>query len=140
LSRTTLVAAVAAAVALGVATGAAVEPATAATFATGAGCSGATDWSRAGSRVGHVATIRGRVAGTRYAASSNGSPTFLNLGVDYPDSRRFTVVIWLENRPAFGRPESRYLHRTICVRGLVTRYAGVPEIEARTPSQITLLR
>ena len=53
-------------------------------------CRGATSWQRASSLVGKVATIQGRVAGTRYAASTNGSPTFLNLGVNYPtriDSR-----------------------------------------------------
>jgi hypothetical protein len=90
--------------------------------------------------IGRVATIRGRVAGTRYASSSNGAPTFLNLGVDYPSERRVTVVIWGENRGRFGAPEVRYRHRTICVRGLVTTYAGVPQIEATSPAQIFVTR
>jgi hypothetical protein len=103
-------------------------------------CAGAVDWQNARRLIGRVATVRGYVAGTKYAASSNGSPTFLNLGVDYPSSRRFTVVIWQENRSRFGRPESRYRSRTICVRGYVTTYAGVPEIEASSPSQIAIAR
>jgi hypothetical protein len=103
-------------------------------------CSGATSWQGAGSLVGRVATIRGRVAGTRYAASTHGSPTFLNLGVDYPSPNRFTVLIWTENRAAFGRPEVRYRDRTICVRGLVQAYRGVPEIIARSTSQIRIIR
>ena len=107
--------------------------------ARAASCPGAIGWRRAAGAVGRTATIVGRVAGTRYAASSNGSPTFLNLGVDYPNPRRFTVVIWIENRSAFGRPESRYRGRTICVRGPVYRYAGLPQIAARVASQIKVI-
>ena len=103
-------------------------------------CSGAVSWQKAGSLVGHVATVQGRVAGTHYAAASNGSPTFLNVGVDYPNPGRFVVLIWIENRSAFGRPEVRYRGRTICARGLISRYQGVPEIVARSPSQIKFIR
>jgi hypothetical protein len=80
------------------------------------------------------------VAGTRYASWSNGSPTFLNLGVDYPSPRRFTVVIWGRNRARFGAPERRYRGRTICVRGFVSTYRGLPQIEATSPSQIAIAR
>jgi DNA/RNA endonuclease YhcR with UshA esterase domain len=103
-------------------------------------CSVAVSWQRASSLVGRVATIRGRVAGTRYAASSNGSPTFLNLGVNYPNPNRFTVLIRIENRAAFGRPEVRCRGRIICVRGRVQNYQGVPEIIARSTSQIRIIR
>jgi hypothetical protein len=101
-------------------------------------CSGAVSWQKARTMVGRVATVQGRVAGTHYAASSNGSPTFLNLGVDYPNPNRFVVLIWSENRAAFGTPEVRYRGRTICVRGLVANYHGVPEIVARTTNQIKI--
>ena len=103
-----------------------------------ASCAGAVSWQNARRVVSRVATIRGYVAGTTYARYSNGSPTFLNIGVNYPSSRRVTVVIWQENRSRFGRPESRYLRRTICVRGFVDTYGGVPEIEATSPSQIAI--
>jgi hypothetical protein len=86
--------------------------------------------------VGRTATVMGPVVGTKYASSSTGSPTFLNLGADYPSTSRFTIVIWIENRAAFGRPEVRYRNRTICVRGLVYLYRGLPQIKATSPSQI----
>jgi hypothetical protein len=79
-------------------------------------------------RRGRDVPIRGPVAGTYYAVASNGSPTFLNLGVDYPNPRRTTIVIWRENRAAFGAPERRYRGHTVCVRGRVDLYRGVPEI------------
>lgn len=101
-------------------------------------CAGAVNWTQANRVVGRVATIRGRVVGTKYAVASNGSPTFLDIGATYPSARRVTVVIWVENRAKFGTPESRYWRQTICVRGKVHRYAGVPEIEASSPSQIAI--
>jgi hypothetical protein len=103
-------------------------------------CRGATNWSAANRLIGRVATIRGRVASTKFAASSNGSPTFLNLGVPYPEPRRFTVVIWIENRARFDRPEVRYLGRTVCVRGLIRSYRGGAETFATSPAQIAIAR
>jgi hypothetical protein len=99
-------------------------------------CAGAISWKNARGHVGRVMTVRGRVAGTYYASSSNGEPTFLNLGADYPSSRRVTIVIWGENRHRFGAPERRYARRTICVRGLIRPYAGIVEVFASSPSQI----
>jgi hypothetical protein len=43
------------------------------------------------------------------------------------------------NRARFGAPERRYRGRTICVRGYVDTYRGIPEIEARLPSQIRIV-
>src|SRR5687768_4440310 len=64
-------------------------------------CSSYISWQDAGDHIGETATIRGPVAGTRYASDSNGQPTFLNVGVDYPNPDRFVVLIWGENRGEF---------------------------------------
>ena len=103
-------------------------------------CAGAVSWQTAKTVVGRYATVKGRVAGSKFASASNGSPTFLNLGVDYPSAKRFTVVIWMKNRDKFGVPEARYKGHTICVHGYVDSYRGVPEIEATDPSQIFVSR
>jgi len=102
-------------------------------------CAGAASWKRAGSFIGRVATLRGPVKSTKYSAYSNGSPTFLDIGRPYPHEGLATVI-WIENRPAFGRPEVKYRGHTICVRGAVHRYDGVPEIVARSPGQIRIVR
>jgi hypothetical protein len=78
------------------------------------------------------------VAGAFYASSSSGSPTFLNLGADYPSPRRFTVVIWGRDRYRFRAPERRYARRTICVRGLIRSYDGIAEVFATSPSQVAV--
>ena len=101
-------------------------------------CRGAISWSRASRYIGRVETVKGPVAGAFYARSTNGSPTFLDLGADYPNPRRFTVLIWGRDRNKFRSPENTYLGRTICVRGLIRLYRGGAEVFASSPSQIAI--
>lgn len=97
------------------------------------------EWDRASLYVGEFKTVCGPVISTRYASSSSGQPTFLNIGRAYPDPNRFTVVIWGRNRGNFPfKPEDYYSGKTICVTGLIEEYRGVPEIEISSPSQIEI--
>ena len=114
--------------------------ASASTVESGTSCRGAVSWLGARGAIGRYATIKGPVAGTRYVTWANGSPTFINLGQDYPSPQRVQIVIWQENRGRFGAPERRYRGHTLCVHGLVKNYRGTPEIEATQPSQITIAR
>ena len=91
--------------------------------------------SEAKAHVGERATVCGIVASTRYAASTKGQPTFLNLDKPYPN-HVFTVLIWGENRSKFGTPELEYKSKRICVTGEITIYRGTPEIVADNPDQI----
>jgi hypothetical protein len=84
---------------------------------------------------GESATVCGAVVSTRYAASSKGQPTFLNLDKPYPN-QVFTVVIWGTNRSKFKTPEEDYRDKRICVTGKITAYDGLPEIIADDPKQV----
>jgi hypothetical protein len=100
---------------------------------------GAIDWTEAGKYVGQSRVICGPVAGTHYASSSRGKPTFLNIGEDYPSPRRFVVLIWGEYRRNFPEPpESLYQDKIICVSGIITEYKGVFEVEIRSPNEVTI--
>ena len=90
--------------------------------------------SEAKAHIGQTATVCGIVASTRYAASTKGQPTFLNLDKPYP-YHVFTVVIWGESRSKFGS-ESEYKDKRICVTGTITTYRGVAEIVADDPKQV----
>ncbi len=79
----------------------------------------------------------GKVASTRFASSTRGQPTFLNIDKPYPN-QVFTIIIWGNNRARFGNPEVLYRDKRICVTGRITEYRGTAEIEARVPSQITI--
>lgn len=87
--------------------------------------------------IGETATVCGNVVSTRYAASTKGQPTFLNLDKPYPN-QIFTVVIWGSNRSKFGAPESDYRGKRICAAGKITEYRGIPQVVADDPAQITV--
>jgi len=59
--------------------------------------------SEAKEHFGETATVCGEVVSARYADSTKGQPTFLNLDKPYPN-QVFTVVIWGNNRSKFGTP------------------------------------
>jgi len=85
--------------------------------------------------IGETATVCGTVASARYASSTKGQPTFLNLDKPYPN-QLFTVLIWGEDRSKFGTPESEYKGKRICVTGKITEYKGAAEIVATDPQQV----
>jgi DNA/RNA endonuclease YhcR with UshA esterase domain len=85
--------------------------------------------------IGEQATVCGKAASTRYAATTRGKPTFLNLDKPYPN-QIFTVLIWGENREKFGAPEEKYRGRQVCVTGRITEYRGAPEIVVSDPQSI----
>jgi DNA/RNA endonuclease YhcR with UshA esterase domain len=85
--------------------------------------------------IGEQATVCGNVASARYAATTRGKPTFLNLDKPYPN-QVFTVLIWGENREKFGAPEEMYRDKAICVTGKITEYRNAPEIVVSEPKNI----
>ena len=85
--------------------------------------------------IGEKATVCGLVASSHYASTSNGEPTFLNLGEAYPD-HVFTAVIWGDNRGQFDEPEVQYRGKTICVTGKIKSYRGVAQIVLYSQKQV----
>jgi hypothetical protein len=94
-------------------------------------------WQDALDYVGKKVTILGPVVSTNFASSSNGSPTFLNVGLPYPEAGRFTVLIWGDDRGRFASaPEDMYDGQNIAVTGVVKKYNGAAEIIVTRASQI----
>jgi hypothetical protein len=94
------------------------------------GCSSAaTSWDNAGGRVGDEVRVCGPVEGV----GRDEDDTFINLGKDYPDPDRFTIVIW--DQADFRAPAtSDTLHA--CVSGIVSEYDGVPQIEVQDGAKV----
>ena len=96
-------------------------------------------WKDAKSYVGEYVSVKGPVVGSKYAQETKGKPTFLNIGADYPDSNRFTVLIWGENRDNFDHsPESYYLGKEVIVSGTIQLYDGAAEIIIDSENEITI--
>lgn len=94
-------------------------------------------WQDARQYLGQRVTICGPVVNTSFRPEANGSPTFLNIGRDYPDPERFQVVIWGENLHSFDyEADTFYQGREVCVTGEVEEYQGVAEMTAYGPDQI----
>jgi DNA/RNA endonuclease YhcR with UshA esterase domain len=100
----------------------------------------AISWDEASQYIGETATVYGEVKGIKYATGSNGEPTFINIGENYPSSSRVTALIWEQYRDNFSpSPENQYYGQTICVTGYIDTYDGVVQIEVTSPSQITVI-
>ena len=93
--------------------------------------------SEAKDHIGETATVCGDVVSTRYAASTKGQPTFLNLDKPYPN-QIVTVLIWGSNRSKFGTPEIDYKAKPVCATGKITNYRGTLEIVANDPRQVSV--
>ena|GEM_PF-2229981 len=91
--------------------------------------SGSISWDAAIDRVGAVERVCGPLKGIGYSDDD----VFLNVGRDYPDPRRFTIVIW-----DVGRLEPIESGRTVCTEGLITNYEGVAQIQQRDPGSILI--
>jgi hypothetical protein len=87
--------------------------------------------------VGEKATVCGKVVGIHFVSSGKGQPTFVHFDQQYPD-QIFTLVIWGNDRPKFGRPEELYRDKGLCVTGKITVYLGIPEIVASNPNQVQI--
>jgi len=97
----------------------------------------AISWDKAAQYIGKDATVTGPVVGIYHSVSSRGSPTFIDLGLNYPTPGRFTVVIWGEDLGNFKPdPEHAYRGKTIYVRGVVGEYNSSPQIVVKSPAQI----
>ena len=102
---------------------------------------GAINWEEAQSHIGENVTIYGPIVETKYVQKVNGQPTYLNIGVAYPDTNGVTALIWGEDRGAFDHaPESTYKGKTICVTGEPYMYKGQCYIKVTSPHQIEILQ
>ena len=90
---------------------------------------GGIAWSDAQRHVGTVQRVCGPLAGI----GSSTDDVFLNIGRDYPDPDRFTIVIW-----DIGGVEPVAAGTTVCTTGQVTLYEGVPQIQLRSTSDVEL--
>lgn len=113
-------------------------PPTVPTTAAPITCPGPVSWDQAAQHMGETQLVQGSVRSVSYHPETNGAPTFVNIGADYPDPARFQVVVWGDDRGAFpGGPEAAFtVGSTTCVTGAITSYNGVAQMEISMPAAI----
>ncbi|NKI35147.1 DUF559 domain-containing protein [Wenzhouxiangella sp. XN79A] len=114
-----------------------VQPPISPRVPAGASCESPIRWSEAGSHVGESMSITGPVRSITYRSQSRGQPTWINIGEDFPSSRRLELVIWGRNRASFASLlDQLSVGDVICVTGEVSSYEGRSQIELRYPGQL----
>ncbi|WP_147273104.1 hypothetical protein [Billgrantia montanilacus] len=107
--------------------------------AGGDSCANPISWEEAGQHVGQRKALMGPVVQFTTRESVSGSPTFITLGVAYPDPARFTLVIWGNDRSKFQSILSHgndLLSRKVCAVGVIGEYRGQPQIILSEPDQV----
>jgi len=87
--------------------------------------------------IGDSVKVVGKIYGGKYLEQVKGSPTFLNVGGDYPDVP-LTLVIWSDVRKQFYQqmPEVVLKGKECWIYGKVELYKGRPQMVIHNPSQI----
>jgi hypothetical protein len=81
----------------------------------------------AAQHVGENRTVCGEIVNTYTAASSHGTPTFVDIDQPYPHSI-FDLVIWGDNKSDIGNFPDK---GKICASGTIILYRGKAEIQLR---------
>ena len=80
--------------------------------------------------VGKEGTVCGTVDGARFAENTEGQPTFLFMGGNFP-AHKFSARIWGRNRADFNPAPETLVGKTVCVSGEIRTANGRPEIVVR---------
>jgi DNA/RNA endonuclease YhcR with UshA esterase domain len=83
----------------------------------------AINWDEAAKHVGETLTVTGPVVGTHVTAKKQ---LVLNLGKDYPDTTRFSIMINPGDKEELS--ESTYKGKTVTVTGKIALYRKAPEV------------
>lgn len=89
----------------------------------------------AGTHIGEELTVCGTVASVNHESRRTGVTAYLNLDTKFPGPS-FRIAITTMSRGHSDGIESENLGKHVCVSGTIKKRKGVPEIEAREPSQI----
>lgn len=88
--------------------------------------------------IGDTVKICTKIYGGRFLYRLKNSPTFLEVGDDYPN-QLLTIVIWGKDLENFeDRPEMMYVYRDVCITGKLELDNGKPQIIVSKPTQIVL--
>lgn len=86
---------------------------------------------------GKSGMVCGRVEKARFAQNSEGEPTFLYMGGEFP-RHTFSARIWGEDRGKFRPAPDELEGKDVCVIGEIKRDGSRAEIVVRSPSDLKL--
>jgi hypothetical protein len=88
--------------------------------------------------IGDSVKICTKIYGGRFLYRFKNSPTYLEVGDDFPN-QPLTIVIWRKDRENFDdAPEMMYTYKDACITGKLIFDQGKTLIVVSVPSQIVL--
>lgn len=101
---------------------------------------GAMTWEHAWEHLNKSITVFGPVKSTSYKSCSDFRQTYIDIGMEYPDWKRLTLIVWGEDRYKFpDAPEDFYKDKTIAVTGTPYVFKDIVYIKISSPKQIQVL-
>lgn len=102
-------------------------------------CPGAIPWSEVRNYLGQTITASGSITSVSYKPDVNGRPTWIEVGAQFPDPSRLTLLIWGNDRPTF-EPQitEKIIGDKACVTGEVSEYRGDVQIQLRNSDQLAI--
>lgn len=89
--------------------------------------------------IGKDACVCGKVVSTKFVENGRTNPTYINLDKKFPE-QVFTLIVYGDDRSNFSyKPEEFLLDKTICVKGKVAEFKGIPQIVANKEKQVEIL-
>lgn len=107
----------------------------------GTSCQNSVPWNEAAKNLGRTLVVTGPVVGVTTLAPEKGGHTYINIGRPYPDTSRFTLVIWKDQKPTFRLEQpSQLVGKAVCAVGRISSYRGSPQIVLRSPAEFRVGR
>lgn len=94
-----------------------------------------TSWDDASSMLGKTTRVCGPLVSIANVSEPWGDASFFNLGADYPNLDRFTIVVWEESS---HRLRDVLQGEQVCATGRVSLYKGVPQLELDSLSELSV--
>lgn len=84
---------------------------------------------------GREGTVCGKVESAKHATNSDGEPTFLYMGGQFP-KHTFSVRIWGKDRAGFDPAPETLAGSVVCATGRITASSNRAEIVVSNPSRL----
>lgn len=90
--------------------------------------------------IGDSVKVEGIISGVRYLETAKNTPTFINVGGNYPN-QLLTVVIWGDVRKYMSSvPATKDEGSKIIVTGKIELYKDKPQIVVKDPAQLEIVQ
>ncbi len=90
--------------------------------------------------IGDSVEVKGKIFGVKFLANARNTPTFINIGADYPN-QLLTVVIWgnVKEKLGYDPSDKKYIGSMAKIKGKLELFKNKPQIVILDPSQLLIL-